>query len=110
MTQTRNGAGELRTHPSAADRGPRLNRYRFDHSAPAQPTPRHDPPVYSPLGVRRCAICGQTDRWQRIAERGLRGERSGGWYCCWPYAPRTYLAAMQHACTAGLCAHGRGAA
>jgi len=64
-------------------------------TAPRLPTPRFDP-----TGVRRCATCGRVDRWQRIE---YPSENNGGFFCCWPNAPRTFVAEMRHDCTTALC-------
>lgn len=57
--------------------------------------PRRTPqPIYSPLGIRKCAECGRRDRWRR-----LEWPPAGGWACCSSLAPRTHDREMAHVCT-----------
>lgn len=51
-------------------------------------------PLYNPCGVRKCAVCGHADRWQRIEW----DRNPGGWVCCSPLAPRTHDREMAHTC------------
>ncbi len=91
----------------AEEPGGAINHYNRTPSV--QPRTRHTPddPIYSPLGIRRCGICGERGRWRRIA--GYR-VTTGGWVCCGgqPWT-RDYLIGMAHVCGAA-CVHGRGAA